>query len=266
MSSRAVAVVSAAPLAVGTSPRDSYTFYVGMASVCAAIAVLGFLPTYWIPVASGTSGRAPMLHLHGLVFSAWPFLFLTQARLAPTGRFEHHRALGFVGISLVTAMMFAGIGVINMAVERGIAGGFEARARSFAIVPFSLLVAFAGLVGAALANVRRPDAHMRLMLAASTAVLPPAFARILLLLLAPEGTPPIGQGPPPTVVFALLPSACSNLLLIGAMWYDWRRQGRVHPAYLVAGALLAVIQVARIPISTTAAWLQFTHWLEAFGR
>jgi hypothetical protein len=173
---------------------DERQFYVKMAYVCALVAIAGFVPTYWAPVASRTFSGAPILHVHGLLFSAWPVLFITQARLAVAGRFEHHRALGYAGISLATAMCLAGVVVVIHSLDAGIAGGYEPQTRAFAIVPLSILVSFAGLVACAMANVRRPDVHMRLMLAASITILPPAIARILFLLLAPEGMAAPGQG------------------------------------------------------------------------
>src|SRR4051794_35676826 len=53
-------------------------FYVWMAAACVAVAFGGFAPTYWLQVPAGTFVGAPILHLHGLVFSAWTLLLLSQ--------------------------------------------------------------------------------------------------------------------------------------------------------------------------------------------
>ena len=80
--------------AVLTKPRDDERrFFATMAYICALIAIAGFVPTYWAPVASGTFTGSPILHVHGLLFSAWPILFIVQARLAAAGRFDRHRTL-----------------------------------------------------------------------------------------------------------------------------------------------------------------------------
>jgi len=237
-----------------------------MAYACALVAVAGFVPTYWAPVAAGTFGGPPLLHVHGLLFSAWPVLFICQARFAATGRFEHHRTLGFAGISLATAMLFAGVAAVIHTLEGASATAFQFQARAFAIVPLSILLSFAGLVAVAIANVRRPAVHMRLMLAASITLLPPAIARILFLFLAPPGTDAPGQGEPPTVIFALVPSFLANLLIVVAMVHDWRRRGRPHVAYVIAGACIVAVQLARIPLSGTAAWHTVTTALLEFGR
>jgi hypothetical protein len=253
------------PAAVSRSRVEERQFYVRMAYVCAVVAIAGFVPTYWAPVASQTFSGAPIHHLHGLLFSAWPVLFITQARLAVARRFDYHRTIGFAGISLATAMLFTGVAVVIHSLDVGISGGYERQSRAFAIVPLSIVVSFACLVAGAMANVRRPDVHMRLMLAASITILPPAIARILFLLLAPEGMAAPGQGAPPTVAFALAPSFLANSLLIIAMIHDWRKRGRVHSAYIAAGIFVVVVQIARIPLSESTTWHAITSWLLRIG-
>ena len=125
--------------AVLTKPRDDERrFFATMAYICALIAIAGFVPTYWAPVASGTFTGSPILHVHGLLFSAWPILFIVQARLAAAGRFDRHRTFGFVGISLATAMVCVGIAAVIHSLRGAVAAGFETQAREFAIVPLSI--------------------------------------------------------------------------------------------------------------------------------
>jgi len=57
----------------------------------------------------------------------------------------------------------------------------------------------------------------------------------------------------------------TDLLLVAAMVHDRRTRGRVHPAYWYAGGLVLAVQVLRVPISTTSAWLRLTHWLVALS-
>jgi hypothetical protein len=106
---------------------------------------------------------------------------------------------------------------------------------------------------------------MRLMLVATIVMLPPAIARVLLLLAAGRSGVNPGEGGPPTVAFALMPSFASDLLLAAAMVHDWRRRGRPHPAYVIAGAVMLAVQIGRIPFSTTAVWHAFTSWLVRFA-
>ncbi len=249
------------PAAAAASRR----FYVSMAWVCAAIAFVGFAPSYWAPVARGTFGGPAILHLHGLLFSAWTILFIVQARLAARERYERHRALGYAGIALATAMLFAGISVAIASMRTGIARGYGEAARGFSIVPLTIILTFELAVAVALANVRRPEVHMRMMLVATIALLPPALARVFTLLFAPPGTG-IGFGyPPPPIAFSLASSLIADLLLVAAMVRDRRTQGRPHPAYLASAAFLVVSQVARVPLASSAAWHGVTSWLLRLG-
>jgi hypothetical protein len=233
-----------------------------MAAAIVAVAVAGFIPTYWAPVARGSFTGAPILHAHGVLFTAWTLLFLAQARLAVSGRFERHRMLGYVGISLATAMLFVGVGVTIHSLEQALMRGRGADARAFAIVPFTIVLSLAALVGAAIANVRRPDVHMRLLLVGTISMLPPAVAR-LLRLAAGAPRPAIGDTPP--VAFTLVPNLLADLLIVVAIVHDWRTRGRPHPVYLVAGAALVAVQVLRVPLSGTAAWQAFAEWLLRLG-
>ena len=50
-------------------------FYFHMALACAAVAFLGFAPTYWVPLAHRTFSASPVVHFHGLLFFAWTVFF-----------------------------------------------------------------------------------------------------------------------------------------------------------------------------------------------
>ncbi|MEO7602130.1 MAG: hypothetical protein ABIS39_02540, partial [Sphingomicrobium sp.] len=109
-------------------------FYVYMGMAFVVIALGGFAPTFWRPLASGTFTADPVIHLHGALYSAWTLFFLWQAALIASGRRRDHRTWGMAGISLATAMVFSGvIAAINSmnladAVDLGDAG------RRFSIV------------------------------------------------------------------------------------------------------------------------------------
>jgi len=73
-------------------------------------------------------------------------------------------------------MVFVGCAAASEALKDRLAAGFGDAARAFFIVPISLLVLFGGFVLAAIANVKRPEAHKRLMLLATISIIPPAIA------------------------------------------------------------------------------------------
>jgi len=64
-------------------------FYFHMALACAAVAFLGFAPTYFVPLASGSLAVPPAVHIHGVVFFTWSVFFVFQAWLASSGQIAH---------------------------------------------------------------------------------------------------------------------------------------------------------------------------------
>ena len=241
---------------------EPHRFYMWMAYACAGIAFAGFAPTYWAPLATGSASAPAIVHLHGLLFSAWTIFFIVQTTLVSQGRVEHHRTLGLLGIALATAMLFVGIAAQIHSIRIGIEAGLENHNRAFSIVPVTIILTFAALVAAAIANIKRPEIHRRLMLVATISILPPAIARLIALGVGV----PIAPGHPPPLVFSLAPSTASDLLIVIAMIYDWRTRGSPHRTYLTAGACLLAIQLIRVPLGPSAAWRAVTDGLLALAN
>ena len=242
-------------------------FYVRMAAVCVAVGALGFAPTYWVPLAGGTLSVAPITHLHGLVFYAWLLFFLAQTSLVASGRVGYHRELGLAGIALATAMFFVGMGVSIHRIQELEAAGLGMAGRRFAVVPMTSITFFAIVFAIAVRYVRRPAVHKRLVLVATVALLQAPVARWIRLFLAPAAPEPsVGSLPPsPSVPFSTIPALLIDLLIVAAMIHDRRSTGRVHPAYWIAGGALLAVQLLRIPISRTDAWVALTHQLSALA-
>ena len=232
-----------------------------MAVACAVIAFGGFAPTYWLPVLAGRPAVAPIIHLHGLLFSTWVLFFVLQSWLAASGRVARHRSLGLLGISLATAMLIVGIAAQVHSLKVGIAAGREEENRAFSIVPITFVLFFAGTVAVAIANVARPEIHKRLMLVATTAILPPAIARLIAL----ATSVPLAAGHPPPLVFSLAPSFAANLVLLVAIVYDRRLHRRWSRTYLVSGGCLVLLELVRIPVARTSAWHAVTSGLLALA-
>jgi hypothetical protein len=116
-----------------------------------------------------------------------------------------------------------------------------------------------GLFAAAIANVRRPEVHKRLMYVLMASMMTPALARVFLTLLAPPGA--ADGGPPPPFV-AVPPALVASLLIVVAMVYDWRTRGRPHKVYVYGGLLVLLETFLVVPISGTHAWMSFAGSLE----
>jgi hypothetical protein len=241
-------------------------FYVWMAGAAVLVAFGGFAPTYWLQLAPGTFVGAPLLHLHAALFSAWPLYLLLQTTLAARGRVASHRAWGLLGVSLATAMVVTGFAVANGVLVTRLAAGFGDRARAFHIVSTSLVTLFGLFVGAAVATVRRPEAHKRFMLLATASMLPPAIARVFFAVsvgIGPGLRP--GLGPPRTVESVLASALVADVLVLAGIVHDLRTRGRVHPAYVAGGALLLAVQLLRAPMSTTGWWYAITDFCARFA-
>jgi hypothetical protein len=254
----AVAHADASRRVITTTPSNQ--FYVRMAYACAAVAFAGFAPTYWMPLVSGTLNVPPIVHLHAVLFFGWLGLLIVQTKLAARRQLTRHRELGVVGVSLATAMVFVGIGTAIDRIQQSEAAGFGDAARAFSVVPLTGILFFAVLFTMALANVKRPDVHRRLMLIATISILNAAVGRLFILALGAP-LPSASVAPPP--VFITIPSGLiADLLLIPAMWHDKKRLGYVHPTYWIGGGALIASQLLRVPISESAAWIAIATWMQ----
>ncbi len=235
---------------VGTSvAAPARYFYFYMALACTAVAFLGFAPTYWLPLASGAFASSAVVHFHGLLFFTWTLYFAFQTWLAASGRIARHRTMGMIGVSLATAMTILGFLVAVNAMKRSAAMGQLDEGVAFAIVPLSGILFFAVVFTLAIANIRQPETHKRLMLLAGISILDAAVARWFLTFLAPPGPP----GPPPVPV-TIGPAFVAYLLLVVAIVTDWRTRGRPHPVYVYGGLALVAVKLLNWPISLTPAW------------
>jgi hypothetical protein len=247
--------------------RTRPLFYVWMAAACVLVAFGAFAETYWLQLPARTFVGGPLLHLHAGLFSAWTLLVLVQTALAAQGRLSHHRAWGLAGIALASAMVLVGLAVAANGMVDRIEAGDGRLGRAFLIVPVSTLALFAGFFTAAIATLRRPQAHKRLMLLATISLLSAPVGRIFFVA-ATGGGPGLrpGLGPPPPPTVATRPLLLLLLFVAAGVVYDWRTRGRPHPAWLIgAAAMIAVIMLGP-PFSMTPAWTGFADFLAGFAR
>jgi hypothetical protein len=237
-------------------------FHVGMSGACVLLAFGAFAPTYWLQVAAGTFVGSPLLHIHGVLFSLWTLLLLSQSLLIANGRYGQHRAWGMAGISLATAMVFIGLAAAIGTLKAGLAAGYGDASRAFLILPVSGITLFAGFFAAALACVRRPAAHQRLMLLGTIVLLQAAMARVFFILMT-GGGPGLrpGLGEPPPLIIGLVPSLILTLLIVAGIVHDWRTRGRPHPAWVAGLVIVTAVILLRGPLSGTAGWLAFADLL-----
>jgi hypothetical protein len=245
------------------SAREARYFYIWMAGACVAVAFLGFAPTYWARVAAGSFKAAPIIHIHGWLFSSWTLFFFAQTWLVARGDVRRHRTMGLIGVSLATAMCIIGVLVVMRSMAHATELGAGLAGREFAIVSLSAIAFFAICVVLAIANVGRPETHKRLMLLGAVSILQPAAGRWFFVFLAPpeaRGLSPAETAPAP-VATSVASGLLIDLLIVVAMVYDWRTRGKVHRVYLIGGAALLFLQLVRVPLSPTPAWHEIADWV-----
>src|ERR1044072_8564537 len=161
------------------------TFFTGMAIIILIVVFAGFSRTFYLRPYFSSERLIPLLIMHGLVFSSWIALFITQTALVAAKRVRTHMMLGIAG-GVIAALMII-VGTVT-ALLRALAPAFiRARAPSpipgvnpltFLTIPLGDMLVFAILVSSAFYFRRRVDVHKRLMLLATIGILPAAVARL----------------------------------------------------------------------------------------
>jgi hypothetical protein len=194
-------------------------FYRNIAILMGLTIVAGFSLQYLM----GRSSFAarPLVHLHGLAFMGWIALFVTQAWLATHGPIALHRRLGWIGAGWIIVLLVMGSWISIDVIQRGTTPFFF-QPQNFLIANPLSATAFAALAWWAI-RMRR-----------QTAIIGPGFGRLLPMpLLIPYAFELAG------IVGLVFP--------VAGMIRDYRRTGRVHPAWYwgIAG-IISVIPVSHV--------------------
>ncbi|HEX8257855.1 MAG TPA: hypothetical protein VF589_09480 [Allosphingosinicella sp.] len=226
-------------------------FYSAMGLLIAAIVFAGFARTYylshWLTPPARTPEITPLLHLHALVFTGWILLQAAQPALVARGRVGLHRALGYGGAGLAFAVWLLGNSAAVEAIEAGYKGVGDPYA--FYAITFFSIQAFGIIVALGIARRRDAEAHKRLMLLSSAAILEAAVGRLPLDLV--EATAPLS--------FYL----GADLVIAAGILHDLAVRGRVHAVWAWGGGLLVASQILRVAIMDTGPWLAFARAMAA---
>ncbi len=222
-------------------------FYLTMVLVSAAIIFVGFAPSFYLK--SLIHAPPPLTQLtiaHGIVFTAWILLFITQVALIARKQPILHRQLGILGAVLYGSV--ASLGLLT-----AITGGRLGHAPPEAPAPLAFMalglftiVAALALVVMALWNRRRSDWHKRLMLASLFMMTGPGTGRIAI---------PLGFATQEVAVGFFV----TYLLLTVAILYDYRVHRHVHQAYWIAAGIFVVANLGVMWGFSSPAWMAFAH-------
>jgi len=228
--------------AAGVDTRDQL-FWQKMALGIALFIVFGFVQFSargFVDVA-----KVPAhIHLHGVVMLCWLSLTVVQPWLVGRDNLALHRRLGWLGLALAAAVAVLGS-------YSGIYATITRHQPPFFTPPYFLaltqvgIVAFAGLIAAAVIQRRRTDWHRRLMLGALILIMEPALGRILPMpLIMPWGE------------WLALAFQLATLGIVAR--HDLKTLGAVHPATIAAGLVITLTHVAVELLAITPAWAALT--------
>ena len=234
-----------------TRKRRERWFYISMAIAAVITVFAGFAPTYYLRPYYNTTPLMPLLHLHGIVFSAWLALFLVQTTLVAAHRTDIHRRLGILGGVIAAFMILIGVSTAVIRASQGATPLPGISPLSFLVVPLGDMLVFAILVGAGFYYRRRPDVHKRLMLLATISILVAAIARLPFAIMK--------AGPPAFFGF-------TDVFVVACIVYDLVTLKRVHRATVFGAILIIASQPLRLMLGGTQAWLTFAGWLTHFAR
>lgn len=237
----AIAIAVEDPLPATDRLRGRDPFYARTALAMLACVLLSFPLTYFAPIATGSRSFVPIIHIHGALFFAWIGLYAWQARLVATGRTMRHRELGLAGIALSALMLPLGIAAAIHAARMRMARG---DALPFASTLYNMvdILLFAAFMTAAIATVtRHREWHRRFTYAAALCLVGPAISRWILPYVS---VPPFSD-------FA--PNILADLFLIPLALHDRRVAGSIHPATLIAAAIMVPIHLAS-PAASLSSW------------
>lgn len=230
--------------------------YILAAMFIPLIVLLGFARSYYL---RGFFSMPPipsrLVHLHGIVMTAWVVLFVTQVWLVASRRTRVHQRLGVFGAILASLVFVVGMLTALFAAARTPAPsaappGIEPL--RFLVVPAGDMLVFAILIAAALYFRKRMAIHKRLMLLAAVSLLTPAIARIPIAFIETGG---------PVVFFGL-----TDLCIIACVAFDTIKHRRLHPVFLWGTIAIITSQVLRIMLAGTEVWVQFAAWLVGFVK
>jgi len=225
-------------------------FFVIMAAAVVITVFVGFAPTFFLR--SSFTQHRPMsflLHVHGIVFSAWVTLFLVQALLITSRARRLHQRLGWVAFGVAVTMVTLVVAAVIEQLRR--VGGFPPPPLALALSAFDITV-FAILVGAAIHFRKRPDWHKRLMLSATILLLGAPMFRAVIHYAGITDMSKVG------IVSTLLVDA----FFLPCFAYDMVTRRRIHPAYFVALVPIVLDQIAQVKVVSWTPWINFSLALQ----
>lgn len=232
--------------------RNFFLLYVGLAW----LGILsGFVPEIAHHVSAHEKPFPLIVHFHAVAFMGWLALFSVQVLLIRIKRPALHRKLGYAMLGLAAVMMVLGPATALIADHGKI--GTPDDDPGFLAIQFTDIIAFVGLLSAAVRFRNSAPVHKRLILMATVYITDAGYARWL-------------GGPAHSLLgdtaFSHWASAYSGtmLLFLGIGVYDLITRRRLHPAYLAGLVWVLAMEMTALGLYATPAWKTLAaSWIAA---
>lgn len=224
--------------------RAERAFFAAIAAAMFAAVFIGFEASYFRAGMFFAHLPNVMVHIHGALFVGWVLLLIVQIALVASGHTPWHRRFGVVGAVIAPLMVISASCTLVLALRRNAVPRIPP-AVFFAGDLFQLVI-FSGFVIVALRMRKKsPDAHKRLMLFATIAILAPAIDRWEFSFMS-------------SIVATL---AVLSFFPLSIAAYDLIATRRLHRATRWGLLVYAVMLVGIFFIPTIPLWQRFTAWV-----
>ena len=232
-------------LASGENRAESRTrFFFWMAAAMLILNLIGFAPSYFLKSLFETPALPLRTHIHGLVFTAWFVVLMTQVSLIARHQKHRHRQLGALASLLAISMVILGLVILYHRALEFHSGERSLEGTALIVwVNLTFLAGFVTFVGFGFRFRRQAAIHKRLMLLASIAMMPQALGRI-------------GYMPSLQIVDGFLNNLLyafgGYLLLLSAMLiHDRISEGQFYPVNVWGASAMVSANIAAMLISGT---------------
>jgi hypothetical protein len=230
---------------------DNY-FFSAMALLILVTVFVGFARTYFLAGVFRAQLPNVLIHIHGVAFTCWIILLVTQTALVSAHRVDIHRKLGLVGFALACAMIALGLLAATNSLSRSFTPpSWPFTAQQFYVIPITDMVMFTVFIACAYAYRTSSAAHKRLILLAT-----------FTLMSAPTGRPPFAVITSHQYLDAIFVYAFVLVLVA----YDLWSIRKVHVTTILGGLFIFAVTMTRIPIGMTHPWLAFAGWIQHLAR
>jgi hypothetical protein len=222
-------------------------FYLLITLITAALVFAGFARTFFLNAFFAKLQLPSLFVIHGVVFSSWLIVLVTQSLLISAKQIRIHKKLGYASIAIVTLMAYLGYVMSLQAAQRGFTPPGGPPPSTFFAFQLVGLFAFVAFIAAGYLFRNRPETHKRLMISGTLLILTPAVARIFLLF--------------STDLIIIKAFAVQLAVLLACMAYDFVTRKRIHLAYVSATVTLLALFPVSAMIGGTRLWLALSHRL-----